>query len=57
MADNDSECPLLKAGAEAHEKFVRQSREIDLAWKAGRLDEYLERMVHDECSLAPRPTE
>jgi hypothetical protein len=44
------ECPLLKAGAEAHEKFVRESREIDLAWKAGKLDEWLEKK-YDELGI------
>ena len=45
------------AGAVAHEKFVRESREMDLAWKTGRLNEWLERKVQDELRLAARPTE
>lgn len=43
------------AGARAHEKFVRESREMDLAWKAGRLNEWLERKVQDELRLAAKP--
>ena len=40
--------PLLEAGAEAHERFVRECREIDVAHLRGRLGEWIEENLSDE---------
>ena len=39
---------LLEAGAVAHERFVREQAELDLAWQAGRLDEWLQEKLANE---------
>lgn len=38
--------------AELHEQFVKENREIDLAWQGGKLTEWLERKLADELDLA-----
>lgn len=32
---------VVDAGVTAHERFVRESREMDFAWQAGKLDLWL----------------
>lgn len=39
---DDSELDVIKArGAEAHAAFIRESQELDAAWDAGTLDQWL----------------
>ena len=44
----ESHGPLLEAGAEAHERFVRECREIDVAYAQGRLDEWIQEKLDRE---------
>lgn len=39
---------IADAGAAAHEKFVAENREIDWAWRAGTLDEWLAEKLTNE---------
>lgn len=41
-----------ESGAAAHEQFVADNREIGLAWKEGRLDEWLQEKLADERNAA-----
>ncbi len=45
MTDSEN---VAERGAEAHERFVRENREIDLAWKVGKLDEWIEEKLANE---------
>jgi len=39
---------LLLAGLKAQERFVLQDAEIDAAWRDGKLNAYIERMIDEE---------
>ncbi len=44
----ESHDPLLESGAEAHERFVRECKEIDVAYVQGRLDEWIQEKLGNE---------
>ena len=52
MPESQAEQGVLDAGAAAHEKFVQECREIDLAYAKGKLTEWLERKLADERNRA-----
>lgn len=43
---------IAEAGVAAHQRFVDDNREIDLAWADGRLDEWIQEKLADERNAA-----
>jgi len=39
---------IAEQGAAAHEQFIRENREIDIAWATARLNQWLEEKLADE---------
>jgi len=43
---------IADSGVAAHERFVAENREMELAWSRGTLDEWLEEKLADERRIA-----